>query len=100
MAESKDKDEERSIRGVVRLSKLHGTNETRLSILISDPYQGTGLGSELVSRAVEVAKREHLSHLSAILTDDNQVMQHIFQKLGFSIEPAGTEGLLTARIEL
>jgi acetyltransferase len=72
--------------GVVRLSKLHATNEARLSILVADPYQGTGLGGELVRRMIEVAKQEHLERISAILTDDNQVMGHLFKKLGFTIE--------------
>ncbi len=88
VAESRNDEGERNILGVVRLSKLHGTDEARLSILIADPYQGIGLGGELVRRAMEVAGREGLQHLSAVLTSDNQVMQHIFQKLGFRIEPA------------
>lgn len=88
VAESRNDGGERIIMGVVRMSKLHGTNEARLSILIADPYQGIGLGGELVRRAMEVAQRENLQRLSAVLTSDNQVMQHIFQKLGFRIEPA------------
>lgn len=88
VAESRNDEGERNILGVVRLSKLYGTDEARLSILIADPYQGIGLGGELVRRAMEVAGREGLQHLSAVLTSDNQVMQHIFQKLGFRIEPA------------
>jgi acetyltransferase len=92
--------EEQKILGVVRLSKLHGTNEARLSILIGDPYQGIGLGGELVRRAVEIAKQERLSRLSAILTVDNQVMQHLFEKLGFKIEPSQDEKLAIATIQL
>lgn len=100
VAESGSDGGERAILGVVRLSKLHGTNGARLSILIADPYQGIGLGGELVRRAVEVARQEKLDHLSAVLTSDNQVMQHIFQKLGFSIEPGEDKRLLTARIDV
>jgi acetyltransferase len=87
VAETTDSEGERAIMGVVRLSKIHGTNEARLSILIGDPYQGIGLGEELVRRAVDVARQEKMSRLSAILTADNQVMRHIFEKLGFQIEP-------------
>ncbi|HUH97238.1 MAG TPA: bifunctional acetate--CoA ligase family protein/GNAT family N-acetyltransferase, partial [Anaerolineales bacterium] len=100
VALGKNSDGESEIIGVVRLSKLHGADEALLSILIGDPFQGIGLGSELVRRAVDVARQEHLDRLSAILTDDNQVMQHIFQNLGFSLEPAGGEKLLTARLKL
>jgi len=86
--------------GIVRLSKIHGTNEARLSILIGDPYQGIGLGGELVRRAIEVAKKERLSRLSAILTEDNLIMKHIFEKLGFAIAPVENEKLLAAIMEL
>lgn len=94
-------DGEDTIMGVVRLSKLHATNEARLSILIADPYQGTGLGGEMVRRTVEVAKQERLERISATLTDDNQAMQHIFKKLGFTIEPsADNPRLMHATISL
>ncbi len=100
LAETTNKDEEQDVMGVVRLSKVHGTNEARLSILIGDPYQGIGLGSELVRRAVDVARNERLNRLSAILTADNQVMKHIFETLGFRFEPAGGEKLLSATLNL
>ena len=87
VAENTDSQAEQSIMGVVRLSKVHGTNEALLSILIGDPYQGIGLGSELVRRAVDVARSEHLTRLTSTLTADNQIMLHLFQKLGFTIEP-------------
>jgi len=85
---------------VVRLSKVHGTNEALLSILIGDPYQGIGLGSELVQRAVDVARSEHLTGLTSTLTADNQIMLHLFKKLGFTIEPGSDENLASATIKL
>jgi acetyltransferase len=100
VAETTDASGERHVMGIVRLSKIHGTNEARLSILIGDPYQGIGLGGELVRRAVEVAKKERLSRLSAILTEDNLTMTHIFEKLDFTIAPVENEKLLAAFMEL
>src|SRR6266498_685024 len=42
---------EKAIFGVARLSKLRGTNEeARFAMLISDRYQGQGLGKELIQR--------------------------------------------------
>lgn len=100
VAEKKE-DGENIIMGVVRLSKLHATNEARLSILVADPYQGTGLGGEMIRRALDVAKRERLDRISATLTDDNQSMQHLFKKLGFRIEPSKENPkLLNASISL
>ncbi len=100
IAERKEGNEERNILGITRLSKVHGTNEARLSLLVGDPYQGIGLGHELVRRSIEVAKDEHLSRLTSALTADNQAMLHIFQKLGFTIEPSEAENLVTATIKL
>jgi acetyltransferase len=100
VAESTDGSGERNVMGIARLSKIHGTNEARLSTLVGDPYQGIGLGGELVHRAVEVARNERLSRLSAILTADNQIMQHIFKKEGFSIQPLEDETIVAAILEL
>lgn len=100
VAEDKPGDGEHRILGVGRLSKVHGADEARLSVLVGDPFQGMGIGGRLVSQMVEVAKGEHLHLLTATLTPDNQVMQHIFQKLGFSLESAGDGKLLAAKIEL
>jgi acetyltransferase len=100
VAETTDDQGERLLMGVIRLSRIHATNEARLSILVGDPYQGIGLGGELVRRAVEVARSEHMSRLNAILTADNQRMIQIFEKLGFHLQPVENEKLMTAIIEL
>jgi acetyltransferase len=100
VAETTEPGGEQSIMGVVRLSRIHATNEGRLSILIGDPYQGIGLGGELVRRAVDVARSEHMQRLSAVMTADNQTMKHIFEKLGFAFEPIAKDNLVAAVLEL
>ncbi len=100
VAETLDSKGEQNIMGVVRLSRIHGTNEARLSVLVGDPYQGIGLGGELVRRAVDVARKEKMNRLSAVLTTDNQMMLHIFEKCGFRIEPVDNDKLVAAVIDL
>ena len=100
VAEKTEAGGEPAVMGIVRLSKIHGTNEARLSTLIGDPYQGIGLGGELVRRGLEVARKEGLSRLSAVLTADNQLMLHIFKKLGFTVQPLEDEALRAATMEL
>src|SRR3990170_6732366 len=41
---------ERAITAVARLSKLHGVNQGQFSIVVSDQFQGQGLGKELAHR--------------------------------------------------
>ena len=100
VAETTNEKGERLLMGIIRLSRIHATNEARLSILVGDPYQGIGLGGELVRRAVEVAKSERMSRLSAVLTADNQRMIRIFEQLGFQVQPMENEKLMAAIIEL
>jgi acetyltransferase len=101
VAEKGGEDEERGIMGVVRLSKVYGTTEARMSLLVADPYQGLGLGGELVRRVIDVARQEHLERISTTFTDDNHVMLHLCKKAGFEIEPhAANEKQLSAVLKL
>ena len=100
VAETMDASGEQIVMGVARLSRIHATNEARLSTLVGDPYQGIGLGGELVRRAVDIARREHMDRLSAILTEDSLVMRRIFEKLGFNMQPIAKEKLIAAFLEL
>ena len=101
VAEKTDDAGEHQVMGIVRLSKIHGTSdEARMSILVGDPFQGVGLGGELIRRAVNVARSENIKRMNAILTADNQVMIHIFQKLGFDIVSLAEENLVAAVIQL
>lgn len=100
VAVGRGEDGEQVVMGVGRVSKTHETDEARLSVLIADPFQGLGIGKELVGQMVQVARGEHMRRLVATLTPDNVVMQHIFQNLGFSLEPTADGKLQTATMEL
>jgi acetyltransferase len=86
--------------GASRMSNLHGTDEARFSVLISDQAQGLGIGAELVRRIVEVAKGEKLCRLIAEMTPDNKAMQRICERLGFRMNPTSDGKLMRAELEL
>jgi acetyltransferase len=91
----------RSILAVSRLSKLHGLDdEARFSMLVADSFQGKGIGEQLVSRALDVARGEHLRRVTATLTADNAPMRHVFEKLGFTLETTPDNKLQIASQEL
>jgi acetyltransferase len=77
---------ERQILGVGRLIKRHGTNEAEYAILVSDQWQGQGIGTELLRRLIQVGRDEHLSRITAEILPDNRVMQQISQRLGFRLQ--------------
>lgn len=89
---------EHEILGVARLSKLHGVNEAEFAMLVSDPYQHQGLGTELLGRLIEVARVENLDRVRAEIMPENTAMQRVCEKVGFKLkrEP----DLVKAAIEL
>ncbi len=91
---------DRTILGAARLSKMHGVNEARFSILIADDAQGMGLGKEMLRRLLDVARREKLTRIEALVTPDNEAMKHICGELGFRFVPVSEENLIKVEIDL
>jgi acetyltransferase len=76
------------ILGVGRLSKLHGTNEAELGLIVSDQWQGKGVGSQLLHLLAQIGRDEKLGRITAEIRADNRVMQHIVRKAGFKVSQA------------
>jgi acetyltransferase len=91
---------EKRILGAGRLSKIHGLDEARFSVLLTDDSQGLGLGTELLRRLIRIAREEGLKRLESTMTEDNEMMQHICKELGFEISPSKDEGMVEAHFEL
>jgi len=77
---------ESEILGVGRLMKIHGTNDGEIAALISDQWQGRGLGKELLARLLIVGADEKMSRLKADILPDNRDIQRVCEKLGFSLK--------------
>jgi acetyltransferase len=90
-----------AIIGIARLSKMHGTEDARFAMVITDQYQDQGLGTEFLSRLIAVARDEKVGRIIAYLSPDNMPMKHLFNKLGFEIagEP-DDKGMIFASLTL
>ncbi|MBI3989657.1 MAG: GNAT family N-acetyltransferase, partial [candidate division NC10 bacterium] len=88
------------ILGVGRLIKLHGTNEAEFAILVSDQFQGRGLGTELLRRLLQVGRDERLRRITAVILPENREMQRTCEKLGFRLRYKVEDQLVTAEIDL
>lgn len=85
IAESYDPETDRSAMiGIGRLSKLHGVNMAEFSMIVMDQYQNQGLGTELLTRLVQIAKNEQIEAISAEILTENRAMQRVCKKVGFS----------------
>ncbi|MCU0567203.1 MAG: bifunctional acetate--CoA ligase family protein/GNAT family N-acetyltransferase [Oculatellaceae cyanobacterium Prado106] len=71
---------------VGRLSKLHGNNEAEFALLVSDPAQGLGLGTELLDRLIQIGKADRLSRITADILGENTAMQRVCEKVGFRLQ--------------
>jgi len=88
----------RAIVGIVRLSKLPGTEMGTLTLTIQDSWQNQGLGSKFLEKIIKIAKDENLKRIEARMLDKNKPMQTLFQKFGFLMQKEG--GLIKAWIDL
>jgi len=92
--------EEHQILAVGRLSRIHGTNDAEFAILVSDPWQGHGLGTELLRRLVEIGRAEGNSRITADILAENIAMQKVSRKLGFKLKRVMGDPSLNAELEL
>src|SRR5204863_8477993 len=59
------KSHEEKIFAVGRLNKLLPKNEAELAVLVTDEYQGRGIGTQLLSRLIQVAREQRLDRIVA-----------------------------------
>ncbi len=97
----KDKDTgKQKIIGVGRLSKIHGSNEAKFSLLISDAYQGKGLGTELMNQIIRIGRSEKYEALCASILTDNTGIQALCKKLGFKLMKKDDAKFVSAELAL
>lgn len=83
-----------------RLTKITGTNDSEFALLVSDRFQGKGLGTKLLSLMIEIGQAEKHSVIRAEILSDNFIMQHICKKLGFRIHRLPGETMVSADLPL
>lgn len=88
------------ILGVGRLIKEHGSNEAEFAVLISDPWQGKGFGSELLKLLVEIGRKERLRRITGHIAPENTTMKNVSEQVGFKVRFDKAEGEWKAEINL
>jgi len=91
---------EQSIVAVGRLNKLLPKNEAEVAILVSDEYQGRGLGTELLRRLIQVAREQKLNRIVAEMLRDNTIMQAVLKTCGFRLRQFDDPRSVRAVLEL
>jgi len=91
---------QRRILAVARLSRIHGTDDAEFSLLVSDDKHGLGLGTELLSRLVQIARDEKIARVLADILPENYVMQHVCEKVGFKLTRTIGSDMVKAEINV
>lgn len=86
--------------GVARLTKMRGTDEAELALLIADVWQHHGLGTEMLRRLIEIARNERIGRLTADILADNYEMLNLVRAMGFQIEQALDSSITHAELVL
>ncbi len=79
---------DQALLAVGRVSRLHGCNDAEFSMLVSDPFQQQGLGTELLAQLLRIGRDEGIDRVTAVILRENGAMQRVCRKLGFQLQAA------------
>ncbi len=85
---------------VGRLLKQAEDFEAEFSLIVADPFQGRGLGTELLHRMIQTARAEKIGRLVGWILPENTDMQDLCRRSGFRLEYDAEEGWMAARLDL
>jgi acetyltransferase len=88
------------ILAVGRISRLVDSGDAEFSMVVVDDVQRQGVGTEVLRRLIDIARREGLVRLKAETLPENQGMKRVFQKLGFTMNYVPGDGIVYAHLDL
>ncbi len=100
VAERENPDGGHELLGIGRLTRMHGTNDAEMAVLVSDDFQGRGLGTELLDRLIKIARQEKMGRITADILAENRTMQHICERLGFQLKYDPEDATVKAEMKL
>jgi acetyltransferase len=101
VAERLEQDDRRGdIVGVGRLIRDVEANSGEFALIVTDEFQGRGLGGELLRRLVEVGREEKLDTIQGWISPANAAMQNLSREVGFDVRFNPAEELVEATLLL
>lgn len=86
--------------GVGRLIKLLGVKKAEFAIVISDRFQGLGLGSRFLELLVDIGRQEGVERIIGNILPENHAMQKVSKRVGFNVSFDRINEVMKAEIEL
>ena len=89
----------RKILGVSRISIEPDQKNSEMAFIVSDYWQGLGLGTKMVDYVLDIAKERGMESVYAIMLQDNYRALSLTKKMGFRIEYL-SDGTVKATLNL
>jgi acetyltransferase len=87
--------------GVARvITDVNNIMHAEFSIIVGDPWQGKGIGAELLKRCLSIAKERGIEKVYGIVLPENIQMLTLGRKLGFSVKRVPGESDYKLNIDL
>jgi acetyltransferase len=71
-----------------------------VAVVVSDAWQGRGLGKELMARLLLFGADEKLERLTADILPENRSVMRVCEKLGFTVRHSLDEEVVKAEFNL
>jgi acetyltransferase len=88
------------IYGVIRLMADPDNRRAEFAVVVRDDMAGQGLGTLLMQRIIAYAKARGLAEIFGDVLAENETMLDLCRRLGFSIAPVATDGVLRVTLGL
>lgn len=86
--------------GVARVQALPGGHDGEFSVIVTDRFQGIGLGTALMARLIDTAREAGLTRIGSDVLSENADMQRMCARLGFTVRPTGDPQVVKAELDL
>ena len=90
----------RRVVAVGRLNRLHRRNQAEFAVVVSDAWQGRGLGTHLLEKLIQIGREEKLEAITGSILRENIAMLRICHHLGFQIYEEPDSDTATAALSL
>ncbi|MGD8761881.1 MAG: bifunctional acetate--CoA ligase family protein/GNAT family N-acetyltransferase [Desulfobacteraceae bacterium] len=77
---------EEKMLGVARVITERNQKDAEFSVIVADPWQGKGIGAELLRRCLAIAKKQKIEKVWGVVLSENTQMLTLGKKLGFKIK--------------
>ena len=100
VAEHQNEAGQKEIVALGQLTKLHGSSDAEFAVQVRDDFQGTGLGTEILTQLLSIGRNEKLERVVAEIMPENTGMRRICTKLGFEFHHIPDSRNIYAEIKL